>query len=103
MRRGQVRERRFERDEKFSALLDEPLQPFERERAPEAELARARAAECGEVRARPEVFADRLGQRADVSPGGADDARAQVARPVCVRMKKTPVFVNGNLELAHAD
>src|SRR5919112_2737349 len=103
MRRGQVRERRFRREQKLPAGLDAPPQLFEVERRVYAELARARAPERREVRARTERLAERLGQRAHVSPGRADDPRAHVARPAFLRMKDAPVFVGEDFKLAHAD
>src|SRR5436305_3135120 len=108
MRRGHVRERRFDGKQKLSArfdessLLRESLQRFRRDGALDAKLARARAPERREMRARAQSRADGLGQSAHVSPRGADYARARVARRVAVRLQVTSVFVSLDFKLAHA-
>ena len=74
---------------------------IETERSMRNSPARVRlsAARCAPV---PKMFADRLRERAHVSPRGADDARARVARPVAVPSNKTPVLESYALKLAHA-
>ena len=57
MRRGQLRERQFEREQKLLPFFEEFRQFFQRDRALKPELTRARAAERGEVRARTQVSA----------------------------------------------